>query len=599
MVAIYTRQSKEKKDSVSIADQIERGEQFAKELGKNFKLYDEGAGQSAANETFENRPMMRSLLGDIEDGNISLVWALDEARISRNENTKLIFKTALKSKKVFLYTDKEGKIDFNDLNDEFFSGMRTLIAQQHIRTTSRNVVNSLLKSAKEGRAMGGALKPLGYKKGEGKMLVIDEDEAFLVKEIFNLYLQGYGTPKIAEILNFRKIPTKGSKYLSKGLKLKDRYTGTTRIVPPENILWAGNTILSILKNTLYIGKRKHKDFIVSSPQIIDDKIFEQVQKRIEKNKYKGGKIEHDYLLNDLCFCGRCNSPFRGKTRTTKRDHVYYCASKRNNKKNCGIRSINIDYLNDVIWQVLSNSSTLAGMAANEINNLNDPKQLEALREEAKGIKAKIALEEKKKNRVMDLYTSGAIEALDEATQRIKELSCNIKILTEQVENLQTKIDSNIKADELFDENKEFDKVLSDLRQVSDFKKQYDLVRLLIKKINIDFDDATENFTLELLMAYGGRNYSIIKNQIQLEKKGKLYQFIPECEASRFLFGMEKITHCLPTSSTLQHPSRCTTARQILIAFKVFITSKKNSNKKSCQFDTKVKILNIEGASHIF
>jgi DNA invertase Pin-like site-specific DNA recombinase len=597
-LGIYTRQSKDnKKDSMSIADQIERGENFAHLLGIEFKLYNEGSGRSAAYENLDNRPAMQALLGDIHDDEINMVWALDEARISRNEATKLVFKSALRSKGVILHTDKEGKVDFNDLNDEFFSGMRTLIAQQYVRTISKNVSNQLLKNAREGRVMGGLLKPLGYKKGDGKLLVLDETEVPIVKEIFRLYLEGYGTPKIAQILNINNVPTKGSKYLKNGLKLENRYTKEIKVVAPEKIKWAGNTILSILKNPIYIGKRVHKGVTVKSPSIISQADFDLVQKKIQENKHKGGKITHQYLLNDLCFCGRCNSSFRGRTRVSKRDHIYYCSSKRNNTENCGIRSINIDYLNNVVWNLVINSSVIAKLAVEEVKKISDPKEVKRLEVEKKKLLRQITSEEEERKSILQLYKKGKgkVISIEEAEQSMLENSQNIELLYEKIKNLQSKIDYHNNTVDIIDDITEFKKQLDNLKNVTDFNTQCFLVKLFVERIIINFDDKTENFNLEIIVKYRKDNNRKIKQHIKLNKAENSYEIIPSDETTKWIWGKQKVKNSLPPSSKVATMSHSRMWGQVLFSFTVYINAKRSSNRKSHWYDSRLHLIAIDGA----
>ena len=68
-------------------------------------------------------------------------------------------------------------------------------------------MSGLENAIKKGHWTGGKFMPLGYKRVE-KKLVIDEEESEIVKDIFNLYLSGLGTKRIARELNKRKIPTR-------------------------------------------------------------------------------------------------------------------------------------------------------------------------------------------------------------------------------------------------------------------------------------------------------------------------------------------------------------------------------------------------------
>jgi DNA invertase Pin-like site-specific DNA recombinase len=114
--------------------------------------------------------------------------------------------------------------------------------------------------AQKARTNGGPLGfniPYGYNY-VNKQLILNEKEAFVVKNIFNLYSEGLSMKKIADHLNEKRIPTKKKKK------------------------WRSQTISKILKNPLYCGihhweKYEHENV---HPPIVDEKLFNKCQKMI-------------------------------------------------------------------------------------------------------------------------------------------------------------------------------------------------------------------------------------------------------------------------------------------------------------------------------
>ncbi|ABR30263.1 Recombinase [Thermosipho melanesiensis BI429] len=100
--------------------------------------------------------------------------------------------------------------------------------------------------------------PLGYN-ADG---TVNDNEADLVKKIYEMYLKGYSSYKIAKWLNETGLKTKlGNKY-------------------------SGQTVQYILKNVFYTGKVKYEDIIINGRHnaIIDEKTFKKVQKKLRKNQ---------------------------------------------------------------------------------------------------------------------------------------------------------------------------------------------------------------------------------------------------------------------------------------------------------------------------
>ena len=90
MLAIYTRLSKEDKDSTSIKNQTREGKAFASKLKTDYKLYDEGEGISGGAE-IKDRPQLFTLLQDIRSNEIDKVWFRSQNRLERNSSTYAIF----------------------------------------------------------------------------------------------------------------------------------------------------------------------------------------------------------------------------------------------------------------------------------------------------------------------------------------------------------------------------------------------------------------------------------------------------------------------------------------------------------------------------
>lgn len=143
----------------------------------------------------------------------------------------------------------------------------------------------------------GGFAPFGYVNID-KKLVINEEEAEIVKKIYNMYIQGKSSIDIAMILNTNNIPTS---YASRIDEEKEYEYN-------DNIRWRPSTINRLVKNQIYVGKRNFTffnpdptnkkrnerknreildDFSVVNEnlRIVSDEIFNEVNNVIEKRKY--------------------------------------------------------------------------------------------------------------------------------------------------------------------------------------------------------------------------------------------------------------------------------------------------------------------------
>lgn len=502
-LGIYARQSREKETTGSIDDQVLNGKLKAQMLDYDYELYID-RGKSAAGESLDNRPEMQRMLNDIDLGVISAVYVYDESRLTRNYKNKEDIKKILKDRKILLYTSIDGIVNFEDANNELMSDIRTIFARKLITDTTAKIKGVLRNRVIAGKAHGGPLKPYGYTSDPEKMLIIDEEESVIIKQIFNYSLSGLGSGKIAEVLNSNGIPTRGNKVLKNGINLRSKLDNKIRNIPKEKIKWAGNTILSILKNPLYKGERIYKGESFDAPAIVEPHIWDDVQTQIEKNKNRTGKVKHQYLLKELCFCGRCGSTFVGRTRENKKDHYYYCFSKRDKQKKCGIRSLNIDYLDEVVWYAVSNSNTIASFALAEIEKRKNPTYKKSLIAEKTRLERELNEEKEGKKKIIELCRKGILTD-EEIESNLKDIKNAIIQIEKKIAELRLKIEHEVDIENAIDEIAEFQKQLDDIKFNATFELKHVIIRLLVEKITIDFDDALDQYIIELLVRIpGGR-----------------------------------------------------------------------------------------------
>lgn len=121
-----------------------------------------------------------------------------------------------------------------------------LINEWYLEDMSENIKCVLLNKRKNGLHIG-TFALYGYMKDPTKKghLIIDEEAAAIVKEVFALFVQGYGKTAIARILNERGIPNPTEYKRLKGLGYKEPKKNST--------LWRRTTITSMLCNEIYIG----------------------------------------------------------------------------------------------------------------------------------------------------------------------------------------------------------------------------------------------------------------------------------------------------------------------------------------------------------
>jgi site-specific DNA recombinase len=165
---------------------------------------------------------------------------------------------------------------------------------------------------RKGKWLGGP-PILGYDLDREKhRLVINPEEAEMVREMFDLYVQRQSTIKVVEELNRRG-------WTTKSWVKKD---GTRH----EGARWDKARLIRHLSNMTYTGKILHKGEVFPGEHeaIIDTAIFDQAQSLIANNGNGSGpaaRNQHGALLKGLLRCGRCGAAM-AHTYTKKKGRLY-------------------------------------------------------------------------------------------------------------------------------------------------------------------------------------------------------------------------------------------------------------------------------------
>ena len=354
MLAIYTRLSKEDKDSASIQNQIREGKEFASKLNVGYKLYNEGEGVSGGAE-IKDRPQLFGLLQDIRSNDIDKVWFRSQNRLERNSSTYAIFISEAQKYKVDVYFNDK-LLDFDNPSDNLLGTITSAVNQYQKDLQASQTKRTLKDNVKEGKVW--SVVAYGYKSENG-FLAIDEDESLIVKRVFNESLKGVGTRKIAEIFNNEGILTRYNKIGKGTIQKTNKQTKKVTKSITKDIDWAGNTIRNIITNTLYKGERKFSGDVYESPIIINPILWQEVNDNLKKNRNNSGKkVDHKYLLKGKLICSKCGRNYYGKRRADLSDNFYMCSSKRIKNQNCGNRSINIEILDRLVWHTVLREGTL-------------------------------------------------------------------------------------------------------------------------------------------------------------------------------------------------------------------------------------------------
>lgn len=335
--AIYTRKSTEEgleQEFNSLDAQRESGEAYIKsQQHEGWELvptrYDDG-GFTGGNM---DRPAVKRLLADIETGKVNMVVVYKVDRLSRS---------LLDFARMMEVFDRKG-VAFVSVTQQFNTGtsmgrlmLNVLLsfAQFEREMISERTRDKMAAARRKGKYVGG--RPvLGYDVNrETKKLVVNEDEAERVRQIFELYLEHEAMLPVVQELNARGWTNKRWVTLS-----KDPVGGTP---------FAKTSLHKLLTNPLYAGKVTYKKEVHAGEQaaIVQPSVWLRVQKLLKKNCRTGGTLGRNKLgalLKGLLRCKNCDcamTPMATSKKGAKRYRYYVCTSAQSRGWNtCPSKSV--------------------------------------------------------------------------------------------------------------------------------------------------------------------------------------------------------------------------------------------------------------------
>ena len=441
-VTYYARVSSEKDEQLnSLGNQISYYEDFIKK-NPNW-TYVEGyidEGLSAA--TTKKRENFHRMIDDAKAGAFDLIITKEISRFARNTLDSIQFTRELLNAGVGVFFQNDN-INTLDEDSELRLTIMSGIAQDELRKLSSRVKFGHAQAVKKGVVLGNS-RIFGYTKDDGR-LVIDEDEAPMVRELFELYATGQYSMKQIENLfwekgyrnhNGKKIahttmsgmisnPKYKGYYVGNKVKVIDLFTKKQKFLPPEE----------------WVMFKDETGEIV--PAIVDEELWEQankvLKKRSEDVKGRQGICNHANLLTGKLYCTDCGAPYyrrESKDKYGNKNSKWVCSNKINSgAAACASFPIYEEELKPLLFEVFSETEADAEALIEEYIEMykaltadeDIAKQIETLRQQAD-------LAQKKKSKLLGYNAAGQLSdkdflsmnkecdrEIDEAERQIYEL----------------------------------------------------------------------------------------------------------------------------------------------------------------------------------
>jgi len=347
-VAIYVRLSEEDRDkklktddSESIQNQKSMLIQYA--IEQNWEIYNIYSDDDYTGAD-RNRPEFNKLLVDAEEHKFDIVLCKTQSRFTRELELVEKYIHGLFPIWNIRFISIVDNADTANKGNKKSRQINGLVNEWYLEDMSENI-KSVLTNKRENGYHIGSFALYGYKKDPNQKghLIIDEEAAEVVREVFTLFSQGHGKTNIARILNDRGIPNPTEYKRLNGLRYKQ---------PKNSTLWKYFAISDMLINETYIGnmvqgkygsisykskinkpRPKEEWYIVKGTHepIIERNLWDRVQNLIMQRAkpFKVGKIG---LFAKKARCMNC-----GYTLRSVKNHGYYylqCANKYVSKDSC-------------------------------------------------------------------------------------------------------------------------------------------------------------------------------------------------------------------------------------------------------------------------
>ena len=364
----------------------------------------------------KKRKHFNEMIADAKDGAFDLIITKEISRFARNTLDSLQYTRELLGWGVGVFFQNDN-INTLDEDAELRLTIMSSIAQDELRKLSSRVKFGHQQAIKSNVVLGNS-RIFGYQKDD-KHLVIDESQAPMVRDLFRLYATGeYSMKQLEKIFyeqgyrnyNGNKIahstlsgiisnPKYKGYYVGNKVRIVDMFTKKQKFLPPEEWVMfkdeTGELVPAIVSEELW------------------DRANEVLTRRSEDVKNRQGICNHANLLTGKLYCAHCGTAYyrrESKSKDGKVNSKWVCSNKINNGADaCPSFPIYEDEIKPILFEVFSETKVdveaLLASYEEMFRSMEADDETKGQMEEQKRI---IELADQKKNKLLELVTTGAI-----------------------------------------------------------------------------------------------------------------------------------------------------------------------------------------------
>lgn len=405
---IYARYSPgPRQTEQSIEGQVRDCEAYAREKGINvINVY---ADRHISGSDFERRTEFNRMIADSERHKFDaiIVWKVD--RFGRDREEIALNKIKLKRNGIKLLYAKEVIPDGPEgiILESLMEGL----AEYYVADLRQKVTRGLHESALKGLAVSGKAA-FGYAINSEKKYVINENEAWAVRWVFEKFASGMPATKIIEELKNMGVKSHDGTYITK------------------------NGLYVMLRNEKYIGKCFYNGVPIPLPQIISQELWDQCRAKLIRKPRASAtfKAVDKYALALKMYCGECGSLMiaeSGHGKSGKRYCYYKCSNRKTNgKEACSSRTYKRDLIEDYVALC-----TIRDVLQDDVINYIADKVIELLKKDSVNnvllsLKKALKEAERSRNNILKaiengIFTSSTKERLLELEEQVENYKADI------------------------------------------------------------------------------------------------------------------------------------------------------------------------------
>ncbi len=419
--AIYARFSSELQKESSIDDQNRLCRDFARSEGMTVAALFEDRAKSGG--SMQRRLGIQGLLRAAKGNSFNVVIVESLDRLSRDQEDLAHIYKQLKFHGVEIRTVHEGRADHIQI------GVRGLVGALYLKDLAEKVHRGQTGVVLDGRSGGG--QAYGYRPTPGAPGVqrIVEEEAAIVRRIFESYASGRTPKVIAGELNAEGVPApRGKTWLASTIRgNKKRGAGILRNqLYAGRIVWNKNRMISDPASGQRLSRPRdaseHVEHEAPHLRIVDQEVYDAVQTRLTESSKLSNPYHHrpKHLLSGLLKCGHCGGGMSVKDRRKGVVRVQCTQSREGGR--CNQRTSYI--LNDI------ERTVLGGL----LETLQEPQVIEAFVSEYHAEMQRMSADTRRERRALERRRTSLASQNERMVDALATGSVDISAIRERLES---------------------------------------------------------------------------------------------------------------------------------------------------------------------